>query len=112
MKRYLNKLRTFTVSLVSGKNYRYQLSSGTPDENELFIGFITIDNQEVKKGLFIYKSGQIYSLSHDDFSYDFLNEENTRLNDAFSALVLPSTIVPIIPDEVPPTIISGEDGES
>jgi len=97
MKRYLNKLRSFTVSLVSGKNYRYQLSSGTPNENELFIGEIGA----TEKGLFIYKSGQIYNLSHDDFSYDFLNEENTRLNAAFTALnsILPSTNVPTIPIE-------------
>jgi outer membrane protein assembly factor BamB len=99
MKRYLNKLRTFTVQLVSGKSYRYQLSSGTPDNNELFVGITGSD----VKGLFIYKSSgnQIYCLSHDDFTYDFLNEENTRLNSAFSNLELltPETIVPTIPDE-------------
>lgn len=95
MKRYLNKLRSFTVSLVSGKEFRYQLSSGTPDENELFIGEIG----GTEKGLFIYKSGQIYCLSHDDFSYDFLDEENAELNTAFEALVFPSTTVPTIPDE-------------
>jgi hypothetical protein len=102
MKRYLNKLRTFTVLLVSGKEHRYQLSSGTPDENpdenELFIGEIGA----TEKILFIYKSGQIYNLSYDDFSYDFLNEENTRLNTAFDDLSLPSTTVPTIPDETIP----------
>jgi hypothetical protein len=107
MKRYLNKLRTFTVLLVSGKEHRYQLSSGTLDENELFIG---PDENELfigeigatEKILFIYRSEQIYNLSYDDFSYDFLNEENTRLNTAFDDLSFPSTTAPTI---------SIEDGE-
>jgi hypothetical protein len=102
MKRYLNKLRSFDVQLVSGKSFRYQLSSGTPDDNELFIG----KTGGVVKGLFVYKlsEGKIYCLSHDDFSYDFLNEENVRLNLAFinfsnSLSSLSSSIVPVIPDE-------------
>jgi hypothetical protein len=99
MKRYLNKLRTFTIQLVSGKSYRYQLSSGTPDDNELFIGKIGSD----VKGLFVYKlsENRIYCLSHDDFTYDFLNEENIRLNSAFSNLELLTSgeVVPTIPDE-------------
>jgi hypothetical protein len=99
MKRYLNKLRAFNIQLVSGKSKRYELASGsgTPNANELFIGNIS----NISKGLFVYKSGQIYSLSHDDFSYDFLNEENAVLNQAYSSLVssLPTGTVPTMPDE-------------
>jgi len=98
MKRYLNKLRDFQVSLVSDNLYRYQLLSGTPSENELFIGKIG----NVVKGLFVYKSNhnQIFCLSHDDFSYDFLNKENGRLNTAFNNLAFPSSeTILTIPDE-------------
>jgi hypothetical protein len=97
MKRYLNRMRSFTVQLVSEKTQRYQLNdASTPDSNELFIGKIGGD----VKGVFVYKSGQIYAVSQDDFSYDFLNAENTRLNSAFSALTLPTSgTVPTMPDE-------------
>ena len=101
MKRFLNKVKTYEIKLVTGKSYRYELND--PDilvQNELFIGEIG----GAKKGLFVYKSGQIYSVSHDDFSYDFLNDENERLNNAYSAVeddlenIFEATI-PLMPDE-------------
>jgi hypothetical protein len=97
MKRYLNKMRSFTVQLVSGSSKRYQLNdASTPDSNELFLGKIAGD----VKGIFVYKSGQIYNVSHDDFSYDFLDDENSRMNTAFSALSLPTSgTVPTMPNE-------------
>ena len=98
MKRYLNELRSFNVKLVSGKSYRYELDADqNPDLNEVFIGL----TGSVVKGLFIKKASQIYSLSHDDFSLDFLNEENARLNAAFTVLVesIPAGLIPDMPDE-------------
>lgn len=98
MKRYINNLRTFTVELVAGDSKRYQLSSGqNPDDLELFIG----QASSTTVGIFLKKSGQIYNLSHDDFSYDFLDEENTSLDDAYDALIaaLPTGTVPTMPDE-------------
>jgi len=97
MKRFLNKLSSFTIK--SNGSNRYILDSATlPDNNELFIG--TIDSQG--KGLFIYKNGQIYCLSHDDFSYNFLTLENARLNTAFANISLPSIASPVIPSDTKP----------
>jgi hypothetical protein len=96
MKRFLNKAREFSVKLAEGKSYRYELDSvSTPDQNELFIGKVG----STVKGLFVYKGTQIYCVSHDDFTYDFLSEENERLNDAFSAIEIPSGAVPLVPEE-------------
>jgi len=99
MKRFLNKLDDYEISLVSNELYRYELNSAaTPSENEIFIGKVDPDI----KGLFIYKSGQIFCLSYDDFSHDFLTDENTRLNDAYDNLNANITTlgaVSIMPDE-------------
>lgn len=98
MKRFLNKLRTFTVAPQEGKTHVYQLSSGTPDDNELFIGK---NSSDVVVGVFLYKSGQIYNLAYDDFAREFLSVENTRLNGAYDDLIasLPAGAVPEMPEE-------------
>lgn len=99
MQRYLNTLNAIEIELVDGKSKRYQTVEGgdIPDDKELFLGLV---GGEVV-GVFYYKSGQIYSLSFDDFSYDFLSEENAELNAAYSALIsaLPTGTVPTMPDE-------------
>jgi hypothetical protein len=96
MKRFLNKVRVFTVN-DSALTGTFQLSSGTPDNNEIIIGK---DSSNNVKGLFVHKSGQIYALSYDEFSYSLLYPENNRLNAAFSALTLPTSgTVPVMPDE-------------
>lgn len=82
MKRFLNELREITVQEISGEPHRYKVINPQPDDNELFIG--VIDDSVI--GLFIYKGSplnKIYSLSFDDFSYNFLLDENDRLNYAF-----------------------------
>jgi hypothetical protein len=98
MKRFLNKLRTFTVSPQAGKTHVYQVSSGTPEDNELFIGK---NSSEVTVGVFLNKSGQIYNLAYDDFAMEFLSVENARLNGAYDALIasLPTGTVPEMPEE-------------
>lgn len=105
MKRFLNECRTFIVEqVVPDSNespdgttdfiddfekdylvdFRYRLANGnTPEENELFLGEESNSNF---KGLFLHKSGEIYSLSYDDFSYDFLSRESNRLNGAYIIL--------------------------
>jgi hypothetical protein len=45
---------------------------------------------------------QLFSVSYDDFSYDFLDRENDRLNKAYNNLVTKITElenIPTIPDE-------------
>jgi len=96
MKRYLNKLRSFTIVKAPGKDHRYQLDIGSNAlPNELFIG--TIDGS--RKGLFIYKSleNQIFALSHDDFSYDFLKEEDAELEEIIGNLTIPTETIPTVP---------------
>lgn len=124
MKRFLNKVRRFEVSQITDAPYRYELDSFTPintedtesiNEDELFIGEANGD----EKGLFVYKTKnengdsfidesnievpyRIFSLSYDDFSYNFLDDENNRLNAAYSALqsnINALGTVPIMPDE-------------
>lgn len=96
MKRFLNKVRVFTVNDTATTGV-FQLTSGTPDNNEIIIGKDSLDNV---KGLFVYKSGQLYALSYDDSSYSFLYTENNALNAAFAALELPTSgTVPVMPDE-------------
>lgn len=96
MKRFLNKLRSFEIQ--TNGSYRYILNPGTiPENNELFIGTISSS----VKGLFIYKNEHIYCLSHDDFSYNFLNEENNRLNNAFNNITTPGSTSPVIPSDIP-----------
>jgi hypothetical protein len=118
MKRFLNKLRRFEVLEITDSSYKYKLNDSiTPDENELFIGKISEEN----KGLFVYKTKvakyieaednwveealpepQIFSVSYDDFSYDFLDKENKSLNDAYNALLNDINVfnaIPDIPDE-------------
>lgn len=110
MKRFLNNLRTFTVALDTDESYRYVLNdASTPEANELFIGSIgglfiykTVDND----GVALANGGQIFCLSHDDFTFDFLYDENTRLNAAYDKLINVTTgdltnlgTVPTMPDE-------------
>jgi hypothetical protein len=87
MKRYLNKVKTINVQKLAGKTHKYAISDTySPEHNELVIGRLN----NVVVGLFVCKvEGQnknLYSLSFDDFSYDFLNSENIRLNNAFNIL--------------------------
>lgn len=98
MKRFLNKMRTFTVAPQEGKTHLFQISSGSPEENEIFIGETS---PGATVGVFIRKGGQIYNLAYDEFSQEFLEVENERLNDAYQALVdsLPTDPAPEMPVE-------------
>jgi hypothetical protein len=107
MKRFLNKLRRFKISKIANSSYKYELNDSTtpPDENELFIGE-DIDNNNTEVGLFVHKiieeESYIFSVSYDDFSYDFLDKENKSLNDAYNALlndINAFNAIPDIPDE-------------
>jgi len=104
MKRFLNMLEDYEVTLVNEESYRYILTdTSTPSENEIFIGKTDILNTAVVKGLFMYVGTEIYCLSHDDFSYDFLDDENVRLNAAYDDIVSDlGTLgtVPTMPEEV------------
>jgi hypothetical protein len=108
MKRFLNKLRRFKISKIANSSYKYELNDSTtpPDENELFIGQTDITDDETEVGLFVHKiieeESYIFSVSYDDFSYDFLNKENNRLNKAYEKLtenIDDLENIPTIPDE-------------
>jgi hypothetical protein len=61
--------------------------SETADNNELVIG--SYDN---KSYLFIYKAASgLFALTHDDFTFDFLNQERLDLEDAFNDITIPDT---------------------
>ena len=105
MKRYLNKVKTINVQKQAGKNHKYIISDAyVPENNEILIG--RFNNTVV--GLFICKvegpNRNLYSISFDDFSYDFLNFENNRINNAFTVFnqnISSISSVPVIDLDLP-----------
>lgn len=104
MKRFLNKVREIKIKLKSGFDFKYELDetpSPSLSNNELFIGYTGTSDY---KGLFINKVinnvPQIFSLSYDDFSIDFLKDEKISID--YSLDLINNSItgtVPTIPDE-------------
>jgi hypothetical protein len=114
MKRFLNKVQSeIYVEPVSKGDYEStkkfkisNLSGKTLVDNELFIG--TYDNKDY---LFIYKDdNNIYSLSHDDNTLDFLIFANSDLSTAIDDIVIPDPDgpIPTIEHDSRPEVVNNE----
>jgi hypothetical protein len=99
MKRFLSECRVVSiVPLTDLENpnptgervyqRKFKLAqSETADNNELVIG-----SYDEKSYLFIYKTNLgLFALTHDDFTFDFLNQERLDLFDAFNNITIPDT---------------------
>jgi hypothetical protein len=87
MKRFINKARSVIIEPLNVNFERkFKLTSGqtfNPDlsENEILVG-----SHSGNTYLFIYQNGELFSYSHDDFSYDFLRIEEINLDSALSTV--------------------------
>jgi hypothetical protein len=100
MKRFLNEVKAVSIEAFdSNKNEKFKLAASetyVPSQNELLIGMLG----GTTKGLFVAlgTNKELYLLSNDDFAYDFLRNENIRLNNALTGLTTSiSTVVGTIP---------------
>jgi hypothetical protein len=72
---------------------------------DMISGNATIVNTlKEEKGIFVYKNSELYSVSNDDFSHDFLTIEKTRLVNNYERVknkleTLGGSDIPVIPDE-------------
>jgi len=102
MKRFLNKCRTVNIVPfidLNNKEYskKFKLSSSQPSDiqqtsltnRELVLGYDSVNESTY---LFLHDNGELFSLSHDDFSYDFLRLENEKLEEEFDKI---ETSIPV-----------------
>ena len=91
MKRFLNEVRSLAVEAVDGNHsLKFKLvSTPTPAlaDRELIIG-----TNDGKKYLLVNISNELYSISHDDFMYNFLKQEREYLETNFGAITFPGSI--------------------
>jgi hypothetical protein len=83
MKRFINKARSVNIEPYNvGYQRKFKLVSGqSAVNNEILIGTYSGDTY-----LFIYQNGELFSYSHDDFSYDFLRIEEINLDSVLSTV--------------------------
>ena len=85
MKRFLNKAKQVEiVPFGTNSNYKFKFkldTDQTATENEILTG-----EYSGNRYFFIYKGGHLYSISHDDFTYDFLRLEKEDLQSSYTNL--------------------------
>lgn len=100
MKRFLNELRVISIIKVDNDHTLKFKTNGTPNpvlgERELFIG-----NDGVDDYLMINFDDEIYSLSHDDFMYNFLKQEELDLDTSLGNVTAPSASIRVSLDKRP-----------
>jgi hypothetical protein len=98
MQRILNTCRIITIEpFDTGYTRRFRpTGSYSPvlGENELVVG-----SYDSKNYLFIHRAGVLYSVSHDDFSFDYISREIAALNTAFTGITIPSSYTGSMPDD-------------
>jgi hypothetical protein len=83
MKRFLNKAREVSIVLFdTGYVKKFKLGVGVSAiENEILTGI-----HSGTRYFFIHKGGALYSLTHDDLTYDFVRLEKEQLESSLSSL--------------------------
>jgi hypothetical protein len=88
MKRFLNKVREVEIIplVYQTENYEFKFrldpsstTNPTLSNLELVIGKHPRTGSGSKDYLFIHSNGRLFSLAHDDFSYDFISLERDRI---------------------------------
>jgi hypothetical protein len=91
MKRFLNEVREFAVVEVNNNHsLKFRIDPlVTPDpalaDRELIIG-----TNDGKRYLLVNIGNEIYSISHDDFMYNFLKQEREYLESNFGDITIPT----------------------
>lgn len=117
MKRFLNKLPKYTVILAksqsiigpsTSENYIYtqrfildpnDISANNLKDNEMFIGIYNNNNRILFRFNKVSDTkNEIFSLSHDDYSYDHMFKELKELDNRFNRIEIPENEITIPSD--------------
>jgi hypothetical protein len=100
MKRFLNKVKVVSITPFVGGTNTYSKKFKLANQNDAVNNELVIGQDgNGNSYLFLVKAvtvgstteKQLFSLSHDDFAYDFLRIENERINNLYAQL---RTIIP------------------
>ena len=98
MKRQLNTCRIISIEpFAEGYSRRFKpTGTYTPalGQNEVVVGVYSGSNY-----LFVHRAGVLYSVSHDDFSFDYITQELALLDSRLTSISIPGSYTGSVPDD-------------
>jgi hypothetical protein len=98
MQRILNTCRIISIEPLNS-NYTRRFRPTGSYSPALSLNELVVGSYAGNSYLFIHRAGVLYSVSHDDFSFDYISSEIAALNTAFTGITIPSEYTGSMPDD-------------